>query len=110
MEGPLGFGYLGSMATPLDAFFRPESIAVVGTSRRPGTIGYQILDNLLRHGYQGVVYPVNPHAAAVHSIKAYPSVKAIPGPVDLAVVVVEARLPDDGCQPPPRAPAGHRSS
>ncbi|UCC24731.1 MAG: acetate--CoA ligase family protein [Gemmatimonadales bacterium] len=76
------------MTTPLDAFFRPESIAVVGTSRRPGTIGYQILDNILRHGYKGVVYPVNPHASAVHSIRAYPSVTAIPGPVDLAVVVV----------------------
>lgn len=76
------------MSATLDMFFRPASIAVIGASRRPGTLGYQILDNLIRHGYQGVVYPVNPHAPFVHSIPAYPSVTAIPGPVDLAVVVV----------------------
>lgn len=76
------------MPSALDVFFRPRSVAVVGTSRRPGTIGYQILDNILRHGYQGVVYPVNPKAEAIHSIRAYPDVEAIPGPVDLAVVVV----------------------
>lgn len=72
----------------LDPIFRPRSIAVVGASRTPATIGWQILDNLLRHGYQGAVYPVNPTADAVHSIRAYPSVEEIPGPVDLAVVVV----------------------
>ena len=72
----------------LDPVLSPASIAVVGASRRPGTIGWQILDNLLRHGYTGVVYPVNPRAGAVHSIPAYPSVEAIPGDVDLAVVVV----------------------
>ena len=72
----------------LDPFFRPRSIAVVGASRRPNTIGYQIVDNLLRHGYTGVVYPVNPSAVAVHSIAAYPSVGDIPGEVELAVIVV----------------------
>ncbi len=46
------------------------------------------MDNLLRHGYTGVVYPVNPNAVAIHSIPAYPSVVAIPGEVDLAVIVV----------------------
>ncbi len=74
--------------TTLDPLFRARSIAVVGASRRPNTIGYQIVDNLLRHGYTGVVYPVNPSAAAIHSIAAYPSVKDIPGPVDMAVIVV----------------------
>lgn len=72
----------------LDSILRPGSIAVVGASRRPGTIGWQILDNLLRHGYTGVVYPVNPGARSVHSIPAYATVGDIPGPVDLAVVVV----------------------
>lgn len=72
----------------LDAILRPRSIAVIGASRKPNTIGWQILDNLLRHGYAGAVYPVNPTAEAVHSIRAYPSVEAIPHPVDLAVVVV----------------------
>jgi acetate---CoA ligase (ADP-forming) len=72
----------------LDALLRPRSIAVIGASRSRNTIGYQILDNLLRHGFTGAVYPVNPGAKAVHGIRAYPSVGAIPDPVDLAVVVV----------------------
>ncbi len=72
----------------LDPILRPRSIAVIGASRRPGTIGYQIVDNLLRHGYEGVVYPVNPNARSIHSVPSYPSVSAIPGEVDMAMVVV----------------------
>ena len=72
----------------LDAILRPGSIAVIGASRRPGTIGWQIVDNLLRHGFTGVVYPVNPGARAIHSVPAYPTVADIPGEVDLAIVVV----------------------
>lgn len=72
----------------LDPLFRPESVAVIGASRNPGTIGYQIVDNLVRHGFTGVVYPVNPKAKAIHSFPAYPSVSAIPGPVDMAIIVV----------------------
>jgi acetyl coenzyme A synthetase (ADP forming)-like protein len=72
----------------LDAILRPRSIAVIGASRKPNTIGYQILENLVRHGYAGAVYPVNPTATAVHSIRAYPSVEAVPDEVDLAIIVV----------------------
>jgi acetate---CoA ligase (ADP-forming) len=72
----------------LDAILRPRSIAVIGASRRAGTIGYQIVANLLRHGYQGVVYPVNPKAGSIHAVPAYASVGDIPGEVDLAMVVV----------------------
>ncbi len=84
----------------LDAIFRPKSIAVVGASRHPGTIGYQILDNLLKNEFQGAVYPVNPRARVIHSVRAYPSVKEIPDPVDLAVIVVPKEVvPEvvDGC-------------
>jgi acetyl coenzyme A synthetase (ADP forming)-like protein len=76
------------MASSLDPLFRPESVAVIGASRNPGTIGYQIVDNLVRHRFTGVVYPVNPKAKAIHSILAYPSVGSIPGPVDMAIIVV----------------------
>ncbi len=72
----------------LDPILRPRSIAVIGASRQPNTIGWQILDNLLRAGFQGPVYPVNPKAIAIHSIPAYPSVQAIGAPVDLGVIVV----------------------
>lgn len=67
---------------------RPRAIAVIGASRQPATIGWQILDNLLANGFTGPVYPVNPKARAIHSIPAYPSVEALPDGVDLAVIVV----------------------
>jgi acetyltransferase len=76
---------------PLDAIFRPRSIAVIGASRRRGSIGHEILHNLVEHDFQGVVFPVHPTATVIHSIKAYPSVLEIPDPVDLAVVVVPYR-------------------
>ncbi len=72
----------------LNPILRPKSIAVIGASRSPNTIGWHILDNLLEHGFHGPVYPVNPKAEAIHSIQAYASIGAVPGPVDLAVVVV----------------------
>jgi acetate---CoA ligase (ADP-forming) len=72
----------------LDGIFRPRSVAVVGASRREGSIGRQVVANLVGGGFQGPVYPVNPRAEVVLSIPAYASVKAIPGPVDLAVLVV----------------------
>ena len=72
----------------LDPILRPAAIAVIGASRQPHTLGWQILDNLLRQGFQGPVYPVNPRASAIHSIPAYPSIADVPGHVDLAVIVV----------------------
>jgi acetyl coenzyme A synthetase (ADP forming)-like protein len=74
----------------LDAIFRPRSVAVIGASRRPGSIGAAIFRNLLAHGFDGPVYPVNPTASVVQSVLAWPSVSAIPGEVDLAVIAVPA--------------------
>lgn len=74
----------------LGAFFAPRSVAVIGASRRRGTIGGEIFHNLLRDGFEGPVYPVNPAAAVVQSVPAYRTVGDIPGPVDLAVVTVPA--------------------
>jgi acetyl coenzyme A synthetase (ADP forming)-like protein len=74
------------------SILRPRSIAVIGASRHPNTIGYQILDNLIRYGFTGPLYPVNPKATVIHSIRAYPSVGDIPDPVDLAVIVVPREL------------------
>ncbi len=73
---------------PLDPILRPRSVAVVGASRQPNSVGWMILDNLLRWGFQGPVYPVNPRATAIHSVPAYPSITAIGQPVDLAVIAV----------------------
>lgn len=81
-------GRTEEVGSTLDPLFRPRSIAVIGASRSPGTIGYEIVDNLVRHGYQGAVYPVNPKASFLHSLPAWPSVSAIPADIDLAMVVV----------------------
>jgi acetyltransferase len=75
-------------ARSLDPILRPRSIAVVGASRRSGTIGHQIVANLVRHGFTGPVFPVNPTAASINAMHAWPSVSAIPEPVDMAVVAV----------------------
>lgn len=72
----------------LESILEPRSIAVIGASRRQDTIGYVILDSLLRDNYAGAVYPVNPRAEVVHSMRAYPTIGAVPGTVDLAVIVV----------------------
>jgi acetyltransferase len=52
------------------------------------TIGHQIFANLLRYGFTGAVYPVNPHATSIQSVRAYPNIGALPEPIDLAVIVV----------------------
>lgn len=78
------------MSRSLDAILRPRSVAVVGASRKRGTIAAEVFLNLLRGGFPGAVYPVNPHAQVVQSVRAYPSILDIPDPVDLAVIVVPA--------------------
>jgi len=80
------------MPRPLDPILSPRAIAVVGASRSPGAIGHQILANLVRYGFTGAVYPVNPSATVVQSMKAWPSLTAIPDPVDLAVICVPKQL------------------
>lgn len=72
------------------SFLEPKSVAVVGASRRRGTVGAEILRNLLSSEFEGVVYAVNPQADVVQSLPAYDSVSEIPGQVELAVVVVPA--------------------
>src|SRR5690242_1884237 len=71
----------------LDPFFFPASIAVVGASSNPGKGGYRMVDNLVR-GYQGTIYPINPTASEILGLKAYTSVEAVPGPIDLALVLI----------------------
>jgi acetyltransferase len=79
---------------PLDVFFAPKTVAVVGATDNPGSVGRTILWNLVTSPFGGTVFPVNPKRANVLGIKAYPSITAIPEPVDLAVVVT----------PPPSIP------
>ena len=70
--------------------FQPGSVAVVGASRRMGTVGRAILHNIVTAGYQGRIYAVNPHAAHMEAVRCVASVSALPEPVDLAVIAVPA--------------------
>lgn len=75
-------------ADSIRPFFKPNAVAVVGASRDPSSIGYRILDELVRAGFRGPVYPVNPKAGEICSLRAVASVRAIPEQVDLAIVAV----------------------
>src|SRR5205823_1974150 len=68
----------------------PRTVAVVGASDRPGSVGGAVLHNLLAGGFTGQVYPVNLRAGTVAGLPAYPSVADLPVAVDLAVVAVPA--------------------
>ena len=71
-------------------FLEPRAVAVIGASREHGTVGGQLFHNALEAGFEGVVYPVNPSADVVQSVRAYPSVTEVPDEVDLAVIAVPA--------------------
>jgi acetyltransferase len=70
----------------------PKSVALIGASRYQGTIGNIMLRCMLQGGYSGTVYPVNPNIGSVMSVKTYASILDIPDEVDLAVIVVPAKL------------------
>jgi acetyltransferase len=79
---------------PLDVFFSPKTVAVIGATENPGTVGRTVLWNLVTSPFGGTVYPVNPKRPSVLGVKAYPSVSDIPESVDLAVIIT----------PPPSIP------
>ena len=76
------------VAGALDPILKPRTIAVVGASRTPNTIGHQIVSNLVERGFTGAVYPVNPKARAIRSLPAWASVAEVPAPIDVAIVTV----------------------
>ncbi len=77
-------------AASIRALFEPGSVAVVGASSRPETIGRALIDNLVRAGFSGAIYPVHPTAKEIAGRRAFASLSACPGPVDLAVIAVPA--------------------
>ena len=76
----------------LRMFFEPKGVAVVGASRTPGKMGNTILRNIIKLGYAGQVFPVNPNASEIDGLKCYPSVAEIPEEVDLVVIAIPASL------------------
>lgn len=84
----------------LDSLFNPKSIAVIGASDTPGSVGYALFRNLISTDYEGIVYPVNHKRDSVQSIKAYRSVADLPEKIDLAIIATPAATVPDivgGC-------------
>lgn len=77
----------------LDAIFSPESVAIIGASNTPGKVGHDIFANILHGGFQGTLYPVNPKAKSILSVKTFPTIKDIADPVDQAIII----LPPEPC-------------
>src|SRR3954453_2325666 len=80
------------MSRPLtDLLFRPRRVVVYGASSDPDKLSGRPLDYLKRFGYPGRVYAVNPRRTEVQGVPAFPSISDLPGPVDLAIVVLPAQ-------------------
>ena len=75
----------------INKLMRPKSVAVVGASSQPGKIGYTVLENLLKGGYKGKIYPINPAATEILSLPVIASVTALPEAVDLAIITVPVK-------------------
>lgn len=76
---------------PLDHIFQPKTVAVIGATEKEGSVGRTLMQNLLATPFGGEVFPVNPKRDSVLGVKAYPDVKSIPKPIELAVVVTPAK-------------------
>ena len=76
----------------LDAIFAPKSVALVGASTQPGKVGHDIFKNILKNNFTGTLYPVNPKARSILSVRTYPSLTEIPDEVDLAIIMLSPEL------------------
>jgi len=76
----------------LDALFKPKSVAIIGASNNPLSIGHIVMQNLLDHNYKGPIYPINPKSKFIKSFRAYPSVTDIPDEVDLVNISIKNTL------------------
>ncbi|MBD0335609.1 MAG: bifunctional acetate--CoA ligase family protein/GNAT family N-acetyltransferase [Cyanobacteria bacterium Co-bin13] len=84
------YDILRSERQPLSAFFAPQAVAVVGATDRPGSVGRTLLWNLISSPFGGTVFPINPKRRSVLGIRAYPSIRDTPEPVDLAIIATPA--------------------
>ncbi len=76
----------------LESFFTPRSVAVIGASRQEGKVGYEILNNLIRDGFEGDIFPINPKVDEVQGLKCYPDIASIGSSVDLAIIILPAKI------------------
>lgn len=85
-------GTCGRAGDDLHGMFYPASIAVVGASDVPGKLGYNVFHNLLSHGFQGRLFPINPKKESILGVKAYPSILELEDQVDVAIIIVPADM------------------
>lgn len=76
----------------LDMFLDPQSVAVIGASREPGKLGYAVLENIIKSGFKGPIYPINPNAPEILGLPCFTSVLGVPGSIDLAVITIPAKF------------------
>ena len=76
----------------LKTLFNPHTVAVIGASENPGKLGFHVMKSLTLGGFKGRIVPVNPGAPSVMNLPAFPSLESFPGKIDLAIVVLPAKL------------------
>ena len=76
----------------MNRIMKPDAVAVIGASAENGKIGNSVMKNLINGGYQGKIYPIHPSAAEILGMKAYKSVKEVPGEIDVAVFAIPAKF------------------
>lgn len=74
----------------LECFFNPKSVALVGASRHKGKVGYEIISNMLKAGYKGKIFPVNPKAERIETLRCLPDLESIGQVPELVIIVVPA--------------------
>src|SRR6202030_1317993 len=79
------------MPHPLDTFFSPASIALIGASRDLEKIPGRLLSMLRKNEFPGRIYPINPNYGDIDGLKCYPSISDVGQPIDLAIVIIPAR-------------------
>lgn len=75
----------------VDSFSNPKTVAVIGASNTPGKIGNAIVNNLIKSGYKGKIYPINPKEKKISELQCYPSLTDVPGDVEMAIFCIPAR-------------------
>lgn len=80
------------MSNEIEKLLYPKSVAIVGASSKKGSLSWELVNNILNYGFQGKVFPINPKAPAVHSIKAYTSLLEVEDEIDLAIIMLPKDL------------------
>ncbi len=86
---------MGSISMPIDVFFRPRSVAVIGATERQGSAGRAVLVNLMTSNFGGTIHPVNPKHERILGLTSFSTVEAVPERIDLAVIAIPARAVPD---------------